>query len=62
MNYTRCLKMTALAGFAIARLFATITPAVGQTCDAVDSLTDRNVKTEHSVPLQRGAHTMMLVP
>jgi hypothetical protein len=58
MNYARYLKMTALAGFTIARLFATITPAVGQTRDAADSTMDRSVRTEHSVPVQRSAHTM----
>ena len=57
MNTTRYLKMTALAVFAIARLFATITPAVGQTRDAVYSATDRNVKTEYAIP-----HECVLVP
>jgi hypothetical protein len=61
MNYARYLKMTALVGFTIARLFATITPAVGQTRDAVASITDRNARTEYSMPVQLGPHTMALV-
>lgn len=60
MNAPRYLKMTALAGFAIARLFATITPAVGQTREAVDSITGRSVKTEHSISVQRDAHTTLV--
>ena len=61
MNIARYLKMSALAAFAIARLFATITPAMGQTRDAVHSIADRNVKTEYAVHIS-GAQMTGLVP
>lgn len=51
MNTARYLKMSALAAFAIARLFATITPAMGQTTDVT-----------HAIPFEHRAHMMAPMP